>query len=92
MAKKRGGGARVASRAEREARLRKTEPFGPKRFLKEQAVQLAVTLILMIVFCQLAEYFLHDNYMVPGMTAFVVVQIFNYFRMARKAKAVEEVR
>lgn len=87
MAKKKGGGARTASRAEREAaKARREEPFGPKRFLKEQAVQLAVSLILTIIFCKLAEYFLHHDYMAPGMFTFVVVQILNYVRIARKAK------
>lgn len=90
MAKKRGGGARTVSRAKREAaRARKKEPFGPVRFLKEQAVQLVVSLILMIIFCQLATYFLPGNYIIPGTAAFVLGQILNYFRAARKAKKEE---
>lgn len=88
--KKKGGGARIASRAEREARNAKSvkapEPFGPKRYIKENWFRMALTGIILFALAAIISLFAPGEYFVPCVIAYVIGQVYMYWKAAREEK------
>ena len=88
--KKKGSGTRIASRAEREARNAKNvkapEPFGPKRYMKENWFRMALTGIILFALAAIVNIFLPGDYFGPCVVAYIIGQVYMYLKAAREEK------